>query len=89
MGYTIYYRVEITRWSEFVKFIKRICRGLGIGFELSGSYVVVTGEEAESLVIPPSGEGFVKTYGREPITSIYLLILYSISAFGSVLVWED
>ncbi|MFA4663087.1 hypothetical protein [Pyrococcus kukulkanii] len=89
MGYTIYYRVRITKWSEFVKFIERICHGLGMELELSNDSVMIKGESVESLLIPAKGEGFVKTYGKEPVTSIYLLILYSASAFGSVLVWED
>ncbi|MFA4668965.1 hypothetical protein QDY65_00205 [Pyrococcus kukulkanii] len=89
MGYTIYYRVKITRWSEFVTFIKRVCKGLRLHCEVEGETVKIDAEGVEFLIIPTEGEGFVKTYRKEPYTSLYLLIIYSASAFGSVEVWED
>jgi peptide/nickel transport system ATP-binding protein len=43
----------------------------------------------EPLEIRKKGRGFVKTNLIEPCHSLYLLVLHSVSSFGSVEVWED
>ncbi|WP_048056061.1 hypothetical protein [Pyrococcus sp. ST04] len=89
MGYTVYYKTKIDKWREFIKLIERISGGLGIEIKIRENEVILKGEDVEELRIKKEGYSSVKTYGREPYTSIYLLILYSISSFGSVEVWED
>ncbi|ACS33266.1 Putative TonB-dependent receptor [Thermococcus gammatolerans EJ3] len=91
MGHTIYYKTSIHRWEEFLSFIGRVCQGLGYEVAPVGESVSVfpTCSLVEPLLIPRSGEGFVKTNLIEPCHSIYLLILHSVSSFGSVSVWED
>ncbi|AFK22815.1 hypothetical protein Py04_1241 [Pyrococcus sp. ST04] len=85
----MYYKTKIDKWREFIKLIERISGGLGIEIKIRENEVILKGEDVEELRIKKEGYSSVKTYGREPYTSIYLLILYSISSFGSVEVWED
>ncbi|NJF25544.1 TonB-dependent receptor [Thermococcus sp. Bubb.Bath] len=91
MGHTVYYKTSIGRWEAFGAFLRRVCTGLGYGFEASGDSIVITPDcrLVEPLWIEKRGEGFVKTNRIEPCHSIYLLILHSVSAFGSVELWED
>ncbi|WP_048053372.1 hypothetical protein [Pyrococcus horikoshii] len=91
MGYSIYYKIEISNWKKMITLINRICDGLGFELIVSHDRVIIDPElgNIESLIIPKKGYGSVKTFGIEPITTIYLLILYSLSSFGSVEVWED
>ncbi len=88
MGYTIYYRIKLDEHERAFRFIERVCRGLGMECELEGEEIRITCPSVEPLIIK-NGEGFAKTYGREPCTSLYLLLLLSLSAFGSVELWED
>ncbi|RLF74551.1 hypothetical protein DRN43_04390 [Thermococci archaeon] len=90
MGYTIYYRIKIDNHEKALSFIERVCRGLGMECELEGGgiRIICPSGGVEPLIIK-NGEGFVKTYGREPCTSLYLLLLLSLSAFGSVEVFDD
>ncbi len=91
MGHTVYYKTDIPKWREFRSFLQRICRGLGYDVEFQGevAFVFPHCSAVEPLKIPRKGESFVKTNLIEPHHSVYLLILYSISSFGSVSVWED
>ena len=91
MGHTIYYKTGIDRWEEFKEFLERVCRGLGCGVETQGNAVLIfpNCESVEPLRMERKGEGFAKTNLIEPCHSIYLLVLHSISSFGSVSVWED
>ncbi|MDI3475305.1 MAG: hypothetical protein PWQ79_615 [Thermococcaceae archaeon] len=91
MGHTIYYNTEIRRWEDFKKFLKRIARGLGYSLLPEKEWIILVPDSdgVEPLKIKKSGAHSAKTYLREPYHSIYLLILYSASAFGSVEVWED
>ncbi|NJE45873.1 TonB-dependent receptor [Thermococcus sp. GR7] len=91
MGHTVYYRTRIERWDDFKRFIEGICDGLGYEFvEMGESVLVVSGcLHVEPLQIKREGFGFAKTNLVEPCHSIYLLILHSLSSFGSVEVWED
>ena len=90
MGYTIYYRVSIKEHEKACAFVKRICSGLNWDCEVNEEEIIIkpVTEEVEPLIIK-NGRGFVKTYKREPYTSIYLLLLSSLSAFGSVEVSDD
>lgn len=91
MGHTVYYRIRIDRWEEFRGFLERVCDGLGFSF-LEGEDAVIIFPEChgvELLEIKKNGEGFVKTNLIEPCHSIYLLVLHSVSSFGSVELWED
>ncbi|AEC52834.1 hypothetical protein PNA2_1920 [Pyrococcus sp. NA2] len=74
-----------------IRFLDRICLGLGFNLEIFDNEVLVDPKvnDVEKLLIPRIGFGCVKTFEKEPITSIYLLILYSLSSFGLVKVWED
>jgi len=91
MGHTIYYRLAIEEWEKAVEFIHRV--GEGIGLEVKGGKTLLVvkpqNERIEPLTISRKINGFAKTYGLEPYTSLYLLILYSLSVFGSSEVWED
>ncbi|WP_048146679.1 hypothetical protein [Pyrococcus abyssi] len=91
MGYSIYYKTSIREWDKFIIFIDRVSQGLGLNVDLLEDEVIIYPglERVEPLRIPRKGYGSVKTFGIEPITSIYLLFLYSLSSFGSVEVWED
>ncbi|NJE03782.1 TonB-dependent receptor [Thermococcus sp. MV11] len=91
MGHTIYYRVEILDWEGFRKFIARTCEGLGFRIIMENESVLILPEcsGTEPLEIMRNGEGFVKTNLVEPCHSIFLLILHSVSSFGSVEMWED
>lgn len=88
MGYTIYYRIKIDEPGRAFRFIERTCRGLNLEYELQEGRIIIRCPSVESLIIK-NGEGFAKTYGREPCTSLYLLLLLSLSAFGSVEVFDD
>ncbi len=91
MGHTIYYNTKIPKWKEFTRLIARVCEGLGYEVELHMEEVVVypTCSQVEPLRIKKNGEGFAKTNLIEPCHSVYLLVLHSVSSFGSVSVWED
>ncbi|ASJ08417.1 TonB-dependent receptor [Thermococcus siculi] len=91
MGHTVYYRIKVERWGDFRDFLKRICEGLGYTFIDGNDSVLVIPDCSlvEPLEIKKDGEGFSKTNFIEPCHSIYLLILHSVSSFGSVSVWED
>ncbi|WP_457741962.1 TonB-dependent receptor [Thermococcus sp.] len=91
MGYTIYYKVYVRRWREFIVLIRRACSGLGLRISVRNGEVMIIPNcgKVEPLRIPKKGEGFVKTNLVEPYHSVYTLILYSISSFGDVSVWED
>jgi len=91
LGHTIYYRVNLRKWKEFVAFIKRACSGLELETVTEGNVILIfpNCRGVEPLRIPKVGEGFVKTNLVEPCHSIYTLVLYSISSFGGVSVWED
>ena len=90
MGYTIYYYVKIKEYKKACTFIERICNGLNLDCRFNEREIIIkpSSKEVEPLVIK-NGSGFVKTYKREPYTSIYLLLLLSLSAFGSVEVSDD
>ena len=90
MGYTIYYHVKIKEYKKAYAFIERICNGLNLDCRFNEREIIVkpSSKDVEPLVIK-NGRGFVKTYKREPYTSIYLLVLFSLSAFGSVEVSDD
>jgi len=90
MGYTIYYHVKIKEYKKACTFIKRICNGLNLDCRFNEREIIINppSKDVEPLVIK-NGRGFVKTYKREPYTSIYLLVLFSLSAFGSVEVSDD
>ncbi|MDN5319769.1 MAG: hypothetical protein PWP49_189 [Thermococcaceae archaeon] len=90
MGYTIYYSLEIREYKRASRFIERICKGLNLECEFREGEIIIQppSKEVEPLVIK-NGKGFVKTYKREPYTSLYLLLLLSLSAFGSVVVFDD
>lgn len=91
MGYTIYYKTTVDRWEEFVSFVERVCYGLGYSVEKDEDALIVIPECSlvEPLIIERNGRGFVKTNLIEPCHTIYLLILHSVAAFGSVSVLED
>lgn len=91
MGHTIYYKISIDRWGKFRAFIGRVCSGLGYDLrESEGAVIIHPGcPMVEPLIIKREGGGFVKTNLIEPCHSIYLLILHSVSSFGSVEIWED
>ncbi len=91
MGHTIYYETVISKWEEFMRFIERVCMGLGYGIEIQENAVLIfpSCEAVEPLRVERKGEGFAKTNLIEPCHSVYLLMLYSVSSFGSVSVWED
>lgn len=91
MGHTIYYTIRVEMWEEFRTFLRRVCEGIGYSLEASGECVTIIPNcpLVEGLRIPREGEGFAKTNLVEPCHSIYLLILHSVSSFGSVEVWED
>ena len=91
MGHTVYYRTEIAEWNTFIEFMKEVCDGLGLETLVEGDSFTVFPDclGVEPLEIPKKGEGFAKTNRVEPCHSLYRLILYSLSSFGSVSVWED
>ena len=90
MGYTIYYHINLKEPEKAYAFIERICNGLNLDCRFNKREIIIkpSSKEVEPLVIK-NGRGFVKTYKREPYTSIYLLLLLSLSAFGSVEVSDD
>jgi len=91
LGHTVYYSIRIKEWDGFKSFIERICHGIGYDFVDNGDSILLIPEcrNVEPLEIRIEGEGFVKTNLIEPCHSIYLLILHSVSSFGSVELWED
>ncbi|WP_461864200.1 TonB-dependent receptor [Thermococcus sp.] len=91
MGYSIYYHTKVERWDDFRRFIETVCNGIGLDLSFVGDSILISPEcrFVESLMIHRSGEGSVKTNRVEPYHSLYLLVLHSISSFGSVEVWED
>ncbi|MBP1911757.1 TonB-dependent receptor [Thermococcus stetteri] len=91
MGHTIYYNTSIQKWCEFKKFMRKVCEGIGYQLEEENEALTITPTKkgVEALRIEKEGEGFAKTNLIEPEHSIYLLILHSVSSFGSVSVWED
>ena len=91
MGHTLYYSTSVEKWKEFTHLVKKACRGLEWEAKILKDSVVVRApcNHVEMLVIEKNGKGFVKTNLVEPCHSIYLLILYSVAAFGSVSLWED
>jgi hypothetical protein len=91
LGHTIYYKTSIEQWEAFEGFIERICSGLQYDLETLGDHITIfpNCRLVEPLTIPKEGEGFAKTNLVEPCHSIYLLLLHSVSAFGSVELWED
>ncbi|NPA48183.1 MAG: TonB-dependent receptor [Thermococci archaeon] len=91
MGHTIYYKTAVDGWKEFMSFVERVCYGLGYSVEEDEDALIVIPEcpLVEPLIIERNGSGFVKTNLIEPCHSIYLLLLHSISSFGSVSVFED
>ena len=91
LGHTIYYLMDVEEWEDFKVLIERVCFGLGWEFEGKSDKITVfpACPSVEPLTLKRRGSGFAKTSLIEPCHSIYLLILYSASAFGSVSVWED
>jgi hypothetical protein len=91
MGHTIYYKTSVSHWEGFVKLMRRVASALGYSLFEGKLFVELHPHRpgVEALRIEREGEGFVKTNLIEPEHSLYLLILYSISSFGSVSVWED
>jgi len=91
LGHTVYYLTRIDRWKEFRVFLKKVCEGLGFSFLESEDAVIIFPEchGVEPMEIKKRGKGFVKTNLVEPCHSIYLLMLHSVSSFGSVELWED
>lgn len=91
MGHTLYYTTRVERWEEFRVFLRRVCTGLSYYLKEGDECVTVIPEcpLVEPLRIWRKGEGFVKTNLVEPCHSVYLLILHSVSSFGSVEVSED
>lgn len=91
MGHAVYYLTRIDRWKEFRVFLKKVCEGLGFSFLESEDAVIIFPEchGVEPMEIKKRGKGFVKTNLVEPCHSIYLLMLHSVSSFGSVELWED
>ncbi|WP_175060145.1 hypothetical protein [Thermococcus sp. 2319x1] len=90
MGYTLYYHIRLKEPEKAARFIERVCKGLRWDFNSREGEIIVSPpeEKVEPLVIK-EGKGFTKTYKKEPYTSIYLLLLLSLSAFGSVEVSDD
>ncbi|KUH34044.1 TonB-dependent receptor [Thermococcus celericrescens] len=91
MGHTVYYRTRIDSWKEFKEFLEKVCEGLSFRFVEGEDAVLILPEcyGVEPLEIKKMGRGFVKTNLVEPCHSIYLLVLHSVSSFGSVELWED
>jgi hypothetical protein len=91
LGYTVYYQLEIEEWKAFANFVRRVISGIGWDFQedCKGIVVLPPCEGVEPLILRRNYRGFAKTNMREPCHSIYLLILYSASSFGSVSVLED
>jgi len=91
LGHTIYYFTHITDWKKFLDFLALVCAGVGFSLHSEESSVVVSPPcpHVEELKIKRHGAGFVKTNFVEPCHSIYLLMLYAVSSFGSADVWED
>ncbi|MDK2782427.1 MAG: hypothetical protein PWQ32_16 [Thermococcaceae archaeon] len=90
MGYTLYYHIRLKEPEKAARFIERVCKGLGWDFDAREREIIAfpPEEKVEPLVIK-DGKGFAKTYKKEPYTTIYLLLLFSLSAFGSVDVSDD
>ncbi|ASJ11634.1 hypothetical protein [Thermococcus thioreducens] len=91
MGHTVYYVTRIDRWREFRDFLEKVCGGLGFRLVEGEDTVMIFPEcrGVEPLEMKKNGKGFVKTNLVEPCHSIYLLVLHSVSSFGSVELWED
>ncbi len=91
MGHTLYYNYRCEHWNELKEFIGEISSGLGLSLSESNESILVYSPcpKVEPLVIPLRGRGFVKTNKIEPCHSLYKLIIYSLSFFGSLEVWED
>ena len=91
MGHTIYYRVDVRGWREFLGFIVRVCNGLGLETLVEEDCIRIfpSCDGVEPLEIPKKGDGFAKTNLVEPCHSLYLLILHSVAFFGSAELWED
>lgn len=91
MGYTIYYRVVLVNEEKALRVLEEVCTGLGLQIEKKGSAIVITPECTciEPLIIKSGEWSFSKTYKKEPYTSLYKLILLSLSSFGSVELFDD
>ncbi|WP_297498999.1 TonB-dependent receptor [Thermococcus sp.] len=91
MGHTIYYMMEVEEWEGFRMLVERACLALGWDFKRNADEMTIfpVCPSVEPLTIKKRGSGFAKTNLTEPCHSLYLLILYSASSFGSVSVWED
>ncbi|WP_099209653.1 TonB-dependent receptor [Thermococcus henrietii] len=91
MGHTLYYTTVVRKWKAFVSLMERVSTGLGYGIEVFDNALVLNPGHpmVEPLRIEKEGQGFAKTNLIEPHHSIYILILHSVSAFGSVELWED
>ncbi|WP_048874621.1 hypothetical protein [Thermococcus litoralis] len=90
MGYTIYYHIHIRKPKKAAEFIEIVCKGLGWDFDVrEGEIIIFPPEEKVEPLVIKDGKGSAKTYKKEPYTTIYLLLLLSLSAFGSVDVSDD
>jgi len=91
VGYTIYFKTEISRWNELKEFLVKTCHGIGFYVKVQKDSIIINPgfSKVEPLIIMKKGSNAVKTYGLEPYTSLYKLILYSLSSFGSVEIFED
>jgi len=91
MGYTIYYRVVLVDEKNALRVLKEVCTGLGLQIEKKDSAIVITPgcTDVEPLIIKTGELSFSKTYKKEPYTSLYKLILLSLSSFGSVELFDD
>ncbi len=91
MGYTIYFKTEVSKWNELKGFLVEICHNIGFDIEVREDEIIVQPQfqKVEPLIIRKKGKSSVKTYGLEPYTSLYRLILYSLALFGSVGISED
>ncbi|WP_456420665.1 TonB-dependent receptor [Thermococcus sp.] len=91
MGHSIHYRTDVGEWGKFSEFLERVAYGIGYDIEINRDTLMVDPHHplVEPLVIKKKGVGFAKTNLIEPHHSIYLLIIHSVSFFGSVELWED
>ncbi|MCO6041877.1 hypothetical protein [Thermococcus alcaliphilus] len=90
MGHTLYYHIRLKEPEKAARFIERVCKGLRWDFDTrEGEIIVFPPEEKVEPLVIKDGKGFAKTYKEEPYTTIYLLLLFSLSAFGSVDISDD
>ncbi len=91
MGYTIYFKTEISKWRELEEFLREVCAALGFEIGVQGEQILITpaSPAVEPLIIKRRGTSSVKTYRIEPYTALYKMIIYSLCSFGSVEVSED